>query len=591
MRTFATFLSLISGLSIVCAEPWTPPVNESLASQQALPSVFQFANGDPVRTAEDWQDRREEMKAMLLYYQYGSMPDRPDSVTATLIKEIDRDDGRGTEHWLTLHIDSKHRLAMRVVLYLPSKPGPYPVIIREEGTLGRTRQVPMFLDEGYAFVEYARHDLDPDKKGVVGKAQAAYPEHDWATLAVWAWGGMRVVDYLETRDDIDLKRIGITGHSRGGKMALLAGALDERISLVVPNGSGAGGAGSSRILGPGAESIGMNDKPHWYHERIQWFAGREDRLPFDQHFLKALVAPRSLLCTESTDDLFANPYGTQVTSKAALAAYTFVNANPQRNGLRFRTGGHDSNDDDWRALLTFAEWHWFDRLPKNPESFWQLPDSGYEPSDGDDSALDYVVVGDPGNEADVDYPRVGRFGAVKETFQIANRKVTHAEYVTFLNANATRDPHGLHHPRMKIRREGETGAFHYTVDTAFAKQPITRVSWSDALRYCNWLHGGNTETGAYTMAEGQVTRQPGANFFLPTIDEWCKAAYYDSHTKTYRLLPLPDKQTDNGYWQHFNRSHYGMKQTEDTVWEWTESNVGLSFRGIRSDSWFQGNNR
>ena len=244
------------------------------------------------------------MKSMLQYYQYGRMPEAPDKVSAKLIKRVTREDGKGLEEWLALIIGSQRKLEMRMVLYLPhNKPGPYPVIIREEGTLGGTRQVPLFLDSGYAFVEYARHDLDPDQKNVVGPAQAAYPDHDWATLAVWAWGGMRVVDYLETREEIDHAHVGITGHSRGGKMALLAGALDERFTLVVPNGSGAGGAGASRILGPGAESVGMNDKPHWYHERIQWFGGREDRLPFDQHFLKALVAPRALLCTESTDDL------------------------------------------------------------------------------------------------------------------------------------------------------------------------------------------------------------------------------------------------------------------------------------------------
>ena len=122
-------------------------------------------------------------------------------------------------------------------------------------------------------------------------------------------------------------------------MALLAGALDERFALVVPNGSGAGGAGASRILGPGAESVGMNDKPHWYHERIQSFGGREDRLPFDQHFLKALVAPRALLCLESSDDLFANPEGTRATTAAARPVFELL-GRPEANAICFRRGGH-----------------------------------------------------------------------------------------------------------------------------------------------------------------------------------------------------------------------------------------------------------
>ncbi|MFT7641107.1 MAG: hypothetical protein ACI9G1_002852 [Pirellulaceae bacterium] len=286
-----------------CAEKpemWSPPPLDSLPVIDGLPDLFQFADGSPVESEEDWNRRRQEIKAMMLYYQYGSIPPRPDRVTATEQTRKPHKSGFGWEERATLVIGSKKKLRMRIAIYTPSKQGPFPVIIREEGTLGRTKQVPMFLKNGYMFIEYARHELDPDMKDVVGPAQRAYPDYDWATLAVWAWAGMRVVDYLESRPDVDLKRIGITGHSRGGKMALLAGALDERFALVVPNGSGAGGAGAYRILGPGAESLGMNDKPHWYHQRIRWFDQQENLLPFDQHFLKALVAPRALLCTESS---------------------------------------------------------------------------------------------------------------------------------------------------------------------------------------------------------------------------------------------------------------------------------------------------
>ncbi len=586
--------------------PWISTAHEALPSRLGLPEILRFEAGAQVVTADDWARRREEMKSMLLHYQYGRMPDAPDRVTAKRIKRVTRDDGKGREEWLNLIIGSKRQLEMRMVLYLPHDgPGPFPVIIREEGTLGGTRQVPLFLENGYAFVEYARHDLDPDKKGVVGPAQAAFPNHDWATLAVWAWGGMRVVDYLETRKEIDHARIGITGHSRGGKMALLAGALDERFALVVPNGSGAGGAGASRILGPGAESVGMNDKPHWYHERLQWFGGREDRLPFDQHFLKALVAPRALLCTESTDDLFANPHGTQRTSRAAREIYTFLGVDPRRNGLHFRRGEHASNDADWEALLEFAQWHFFGRPPADPEKFWQFPDHERPPTVAPAaSELRWVRVDDPGNPPDTDHFGAGAFGSVDRPFRIAHRKVNHQEYAAFLNAVASQtDPHALYHASMKIERQGVLGAYTYRIrDEGARHRPITHVGWTDALRYCNWLHHGKpvgpqdqstTEDGAYKMSEisPRAVRQAGAKFFLPTIDEWYKAAYYDPSSASYRLFPLPDQPYGNHGWKHFNRSHYGMLETEDALWEWTESSVGRSFRGIRSDSWFQGNNR
>lgn len=380
--TVAVFglISLFSTSAILRADetsPWKPPASlESLPSTKGLPDVFLMANGKRVKSTADWQKRREEIKAMMQYYQYGHIPPRPDKVTAVVTKRKPHKSGKGTEEWLTLVIGSKQKLRMRAVLYIPKKDRPYPVVIREEGTLGRTKEVPIFLEKGYMFIEYARHDLEPDKKNVVGPAQKAYPDYDWATLAVWAWGGMRVVDYLETRDDVDTKHIAITGHSRGGKMALLAGALDERFALVVPNGSGCGGAGSYRVLGPNSETLGKITEPerwaHWFHTRLRWFDGKEDRLPFDQHFMKALVAPRALLCTDSLDDLWANPLGTQVTSVAAQKVFKFLDAET-KNGLHFRRGEHDSNPEDWCALLDFAEWHFFGRAPKNPERFWQTP--------------------------------------------------------------------------------------------------------------------------------------------------------------------------------------------------------------------------
>ncbi len=310
---------------------------------------------------------------MLLYYQYGSMPPRPDQVVVVQSNHQPHSSGLGSVERLTLEIDSVKKLQFHAALYRPHQPGRHPVIIREEGTLGRAQQVPMFLEKGYIFIEYARHDLDPDQDGVVGSAQAAYPEHDWATLAVWAWCGMRLVDYLETRDDVDLARIGITGHSRGGKMALLAGALDERFSLVAPHQSGAGGAGCYRILGPGAETLAQNDKPHWYHERLRWFGEREERLPFDQHSLKALVAPRALLCTESVDDEFANPLGTLATSVAAQEVFEFL--------VRRRRTGFIFAAVDTRRMRTIGPGYWSSpsgsfsvRLPPTPTS------SGVRPS-------------------------------------------------------------------------------------------------------------------------------------------------------------------------------------------------------------------
>ena len=568
-----------------------PTSLEALPASSEFTDLFTFNDGSLVTNVDDWKRRRTELIAPLMFYQYGRIPPRPDQVTARLDREEEHASGLGTLSMMTLIIDSEKKLKMQIALYKPKTPGPHPVIIEEDGNPGVSKNVPIFLAKNYVHVEYARHHLDPDKNGVVGAAQEAYPEYDWATLAVWAWGGMRVVDYLETRDDIDMNSIAITGHSRGGKATLLACALDERIALAAPNGSGAGGAGASRVLGPGAESIGMNDKPHWYHERVLLFAENEAHLPFDQHFVKALVAPRGLLCIESTDDLYANPIGTYATSAAVMPVFELF-GRQHVNGAIYRRGAHSFTTEDWHSLLDFAEWTFFGRAPANGRPFWQQP-APVTPDPKSGGQPGFVTVGDPGNEPDIDYPRVGSFGAVDYSFDIGRHKVSNAEYAKFLNeVAATADPHGLYNEKMRIRRAGSEGTYRYFAYPASANAAVTYVSWHDALRYCNWLHNGDAERGAYAFSGTTIVgpREAPARFFIPTEDEWYKAAYYDSDAKEYRLLPLRDTHKLHAGADLPPKSSYGMLGAADFTWEWTESKVGEQFRGLRSDSWFQGNN-
>ena len=559
---------------------------KDLPAQRDLPDLFTFNDGKKVKNLENWKERRQELIRPLMFYQYGSMPPKPDQVMFRTDKEKNHSSGIGKEIWKTLIIDSKKKLEMRLVIYKPNTPGPHPVIIEEEGSLGGSKNAERFMKKNYLFIEYARHDLDPDRKNTKGPAQKAYPKYDWETLAVWAWGGMRVVDYLESREDVDMKSIGITGHSRGGKMALLAGALDERISLVVPNGSGAGGAGSSRVLGPGAESIGMNDKPHWYHPRIRIFAENEAHLPFDQHFLKALVAPRGLFCIESTDDLYANPLGTFATSDAVRPVYELYGL-PERNAIRFRRGGHTFSQADWTSLLDFAELTFYGKAPEDGQSFWQLP-AEITPKPNTGGEPGFVKVGNSGNKGDYNYPRVGSFGAVDQEYEIGKYKVSNKEYTLFLNGVASEsDPDGLYNPKMKIRKEWTDGKYIYEVYPASANAAVTYVSWYDALRYCNWLGESYTISNQDLSAERIVD----AEYFLPTENEWYKAAHYDPKGKKYKLYPLRDAHKIENSDRLESKSTYGMMETSDHIWEWTESEVGKAFRGIRSDSWFQGNNR
>jgi sulfatase modifying factor 1 len=158
--------------------------------------------------------------------------------------------------------------------------------------------------------------------------------------------------------------------------------------------------------------------------------------------------------------------------------------------------------------------------------------------------IDWVTVGDPGNAGDTrpDPNMGGRGGPVDYSYQIGTYEVTIQQYTDFLNAAAKSDPYSLYNPNMStdaniagIQQNGSSGSYAYSVIGGSGNKPITYVSWFDAARFANWMHNGqgsgSTETGAYTLVEGQTSgdaraRNTGAQYYIPTMNEWYKAAYY-----------------------------------------------------------------
>ena len=267
------------------------------------------------------------------------------------------------------------------------------------------------------------------------------------------------------------------------------------------------------------------------------------------------------------------------------------------NGLMYRRGGHSYSSEDWKSLLNFAEFIFYDRPPPGDTSFWQEP-FAQEPTKQVSGEQQFIPIGQPGNEADQDRPRVGSHGAVGYPFEMGKNRVSNAEYGVFLNAVAqTEDPHGLYNPKMSIERsmsESSPRTFHYSPRQKAARLPVTYVSWFDAARYCNWLHGGQTETGSYNLTESVplLHRAKGARAFLPTENEWYKSAYYDPRKNNYAYF----RDSFGGLrarlaGRNRSQSPYGMNGMDDPIWDWTETAVGALFRGIRSNTWFQGNNR
>lgn len=352
---------------------------DSLPLRQDPPGPLRFADGSEVKSPEDWRRRREEMLDLVMRYEYGRVPPPPGNVRAAKELESRQPATPGFRHRaVSLVMGPDERIATIAHLYLPAKgEAPYPVIVRFGLDAG---PAPQLTGRGYAYACFNHQLLDPDVEGgdVVGAAQTAYPDYDWASIAVWAWGACRVLDWLETVPEIDAEKAVITGHSRTGKTALLAGALDERWAIVAPNGSGCGGAGLFRGTEEGAETLELITLPSrwksWFHDDFGEFAGKEARLPFDQHFMRALVAPRVLISTDALGDTWANPPGTQRAWTAAQPAFDFLGV-PGHNLCHFREGGHDQLEIDYAVLLDVADWHFRGKPLERGFSTRPLPES------------------------------------------------------------------------------------------------------------------------------------------------------------------------------------------------------------------------
>ena len=354
------------------------PAVDQLPAIKELPDPFLMNSGKRVATKADWLKRRAEIKDIVLYYEYGHPAPAPRN-----LKAIERTVSRSkmadaTEEQVLLSMGPGRKAAFHLILTIPEGKGPFPAIVKGDLSWGRvsTSVLTAAAQRGYIVAEFNRTEVAPDSRDQSKGARPLYPDSDWAVLAAWAWGFHRVADYLTTMDCVDHERIAVTGHSRGGKAALLAGALDERIALTAPNGSGCGGAGCYRILGEKSEDVAaiLKNFPFWFHPRLKEFIGRVDQMPFDQHYVKALVAPRALLSTEALGDLWANPLGTQQTHLAAKQVYAFLGAS-DRIGIHFRQGKHDQNDEDWRALLDFADQQFFNKKVETKFDALAFPDA------------------------------------------------------------------------------------------------------------------------------------------------------------------------------------------------------------------------
>ena len=424
------FIGAVSGCLIL----FTPSVPAEQAQERAiseekevppyaLPDLLVTSRGKKVTTAEDWMRlRRPEILDLFSSHVYGRVP-RGNVRTEFIPGRSDPAALCGKavrkEIFVRSTIGSLENL-MTLLIYLPAiSKGPVPVFLGlnfegnhticsdpgisvtrswvpnnvqacvldhsatplSRGAAAPSWPVERIIERGYGLATIYYGDIDPDfddgfKNGIqplfYAKGQTEPAADEWGSIAAWAWGLSRAMDYLQTDPRVDAKKVIVLGHSRLGKTALWAGATDSRFAIVISNNSGCGGAAlSRRIFG---ETVGMiNDRfPHWFCRNFRQYNRHEQALPLDQHMLLALIAPRPVYVASAEQDSWADPKGEYLSSyhagavyrlfgKAALDSESMPPVNQplihQDVGYHIRAGAHALSRYDWERYMDFADWH------------------------------------------------------------------------------------------------------------------------------------------------------------------------------------------------------------------------------------------
>lgn len=417
MKNLYPVISLVFLVSFIgfCQDS-TPNYDEAAVPSYTLPAPLVFEDGRTLSIAGEWPQRKAEIFALFERDVYGTSPAwQGDMEAVELFRSAEALEGLALLREIRLRLTWQGRTAdIHVLMHLPKSDSPVPVFLglnffgnhtttfnenvwlnsnwmpasealgiidnrATETSRGlRVSRWPAkeIVERGYGLLTIYCGDIDPDyehgfTQGVHALMDMDRDSTSWGTVAAWAWGLSRVMDYLETDPLIDHEQVAVIGHSRLGKAALWAGAMDERFAMVVSNNSGCGGAAlSKRQFGETVYAINRQF-PHWFNDRFKLFNNKEVDLPVDQHQLIALIAPRPVYVASAEDDLWADPQGEFLAAKAASTVYSFlgidglpVNTMPEVNdpvmggiGYHVRSGGHDITLYDWFRYLDFADKH------------------------------------------------------------------------------------------------------------------------------------------------------------------------------------------------------------------------------------------
>mgnify|MGYP003670714773 CR=1 FL=1 len=417
MKKALCFLYLCFTIPMTYAQ-FVPNYEESKVPEFQLPDLLTTFDGEQIGNADQWVEKRRP--ELLQYFEsqiYGAVPGALDTYS---FKVLEQDNealgGKARRKQVAIHLEKNGRpLDFTILLYLPKSVTNAPVFLGynfhgnhtittdpnvliskawsnnnenlsidnntlTEASRGmRTNRwaIEKIIDGGFGLATIYYGEVDPDKNDLSDGIHALFYEagqlapkaNEWGSIAAWAFGLSRAMDYITEDIDVDANKVIVFGHSRLGKAALWAGATDNRFAGVISNESGCGGAAlSKRKFG---ETVGRINRafPHWFCDNFDKFNEKEEALQVDQHGLLALIAPRPLYVASAAGDEWSDPKGEYLSAYHASAVYRLFGKEgipdigmpqleqPIQNTVAYhnRSGDHDVTDYDWEQYIAWAK--------------------------------------------------------------------------------------------------------------------------------------------------------------------------------------------------------------------------------------------
>lgn len=368
----------------------------------SLPNPLINLDGSPVTSSNQWiNQRRPEILEIFREQMHGRVPANFPASQSFSLETPPRSELEGTAQF------SEHRVEYQgpggtnsflVTLLTPDSPTPpkglfifmninsSSIISNALSPNGESERWPVraLINRGYATAAFQHTSISPSQVADFASTDHVFGIADptgqrdpdsWGIIAAWAWGMSRTVDLLTSLPELSGVPLGVVSHSRGGKAALWAGANDSRLSLIVSNNSGTGGAALSNMPAAARETVRrLNDQfPGWFNDNFKQFNDNEANMPFDQHWLLGLTAPRHVYVASASEDFNAAPSAEfraaveaepifQLLNLDGVGSNSFPMPNTRRHAghiaYHLRDGEHSINRFDWSNYLDYADQIW-----------------------------------------------------------------------------------------------------------------------------------------------------------------------------------------------------------------------------------------